>query len=151
MTDKTEKDEKLWKLTRQCDRIRQHFECAYKWLGLLEDGINLIPFFEAHQCERIGIYGVSDLGMMLQKEIGRDGRIEVAYFMDRNAGDNRMVGDIPVYLPEEVMDTPEVDMLVVTAIVAYDSIWKNLLEMRPELPIVSLNMIIDVRVNEVWI
>lgn len=149
--DMTDKDEKIRQLTQQCDRIRQHFECVYKWLGMLEEGVDLMPFFEEHQCQKIGIYGASDLGMMLQKEINRDGRIKVAYFMDRNARENRMIGNVPVYLPEEVTDTPEVDMLVVTAIVAYDSIWKKLLEMKPELPIVSLNTIVDVRVNEVWI
>lgn len=149
--DMTETDETVQQLTKQCARIRQHFECVYQWLDLLESGTNLMPFFEAHQCGRIGIYGISDLGRMLQKEIDRDGRMEVSYFMDRNAGTNRMIGNVPVYLPEEVTDAPDVDMLVVTAIVAYDSIWKNLLEKRPELPIVSLKTIVDVRVNEVWV
>lgn len=144
-------DEQIQSLTRQCNRYELFFRRAYQWLTLLENGTTLIPYFEKHHCKKIGIYGGAEFGKMLYKELAAHSQIQVEFFMDRNAGNNSMIEGIPVFMPKELPNVSDVDMLVVTAIAAADSIVRMLLEVRPELPIVSLNTIIDTRMNEEWL
>lgn len=137
-------------LTNQNNRNITYYHTAYNWLYLLESNTDLSSFFEFHRCEKIAIYGIADFGKMLQKELERAGKVDIVYFMDRNAEQCRMIGGIPVYLPKELPDLPEVDLMVVTAIVAFPNVNKLLLEIKPELPVVSLNMIIDNCLDDVW-
>lgn len=146
-----EQEKYIQQLSRQRDRNKLYYEYTYKWLDLLQGGASLLPFFTAHYHEEVAIYGIADFGRMLQKELERTSQVKIAYFMDRNAKNCRMIGDIPVYLPEEIPNAPEVDMIVVTAIIAFRTISKALLEIRPEIPVVSLQKIIDVRADEEWI
>lgn len=145
-----EYEKQIQYLTNQNNRNKFYYSTAYNWLYLLESSADLSSFFEFHQCKRIAIYGIADFGKLLQKELERVGKVDIVYFMDRNAEKCRMLGDIPVYLPEELPDLPEVDLMVVTAIAAYSNVNKLLLEIKPELPVVSLNMIIDNCLNDVW-
>lgn len=146
-----EMDKQIQNITYQRNRYKLFFERTYQWLTLLENGTSLIPYFEKRYCKKIGIYGNAEFGKMLYKELAGHSQIQVEFFMDRNAETNRTIEGIPVFLPEELPDVPEVDMIVVTAVAAADSIVRALLAIRPELPIVSLNTIIDARLNEEWL
>lgn len=138
-------------LTNQNNRNIFYYRTAYNWLNLLESGADLSVFFELRQCRKIAVYGVADFGKLLQKELDRVGNVQVVYFMDRDAENCRWMGDIPVYLPKELPAAPEVDLMVVTAIAAFSNVNKLLLQMKPELPVVSLNGIIDSCLDEEWI
>ena len=146
-----EMDKQIQSLTRQRNRYKLFFERTYQWLTLLENRTTLIPYFEKHHCKKIGIYGIAEFGKMLYKELTEHNEIKVEFFMDKNAEKNRAIEGIPVFLPEELPDVPDVDMIVVTAVAAADSIARTLLKVRPELPIVSLNTIIDARMSEEWL
>lgn len=134
----------------QRDRNREQFWCALQWLELLEDGTDLCSYFREHNSSRIAIYGAAEIGRVLRKEVERDNVLQVLYFLDRNAEKQREKWGVPVYLPEEFAALPDVDMVVVTAIASFESIWSNLMRIRPEIPAVSLKTIIEVRKDEVW-
>lgn len=136
----------------QKERNREQFHCTLQWLDLLEEGANLAPYLQDHQCRRIAIYGAAQMGEMLLKEIRQYGRWEVEpiYFLDRRGEWLREKEGVPVYLPEKFADLPEVDMVIVTAISYFASIRDQLILLRPEIPVVSLNTIIEVRKDEVW-
>lgn len=138
------------KLIFQRARNHAQFLCAYNWLGLLEQGTNLIPYFEEHGCVNIAIYGAAALGNMLLKELRNSKKVNVKYYIDRTAEVQREKDGIPVYLPEELTDAPDVDMIVVTAIAAFNTINQTPLAVRPELPVVSLETIIHARISEEW-
>lgn len=138
------------KLILQRDRNRAQFSSALQWLELFEDGTNLIPYFKDHNCRRIAIYGAAEIARLLLKEIENDSITKVSYFLDKSAENQREKWGIPVYLPEEFVSLPDVDMVVVTAIYYFDEIYDNLLKIRQDIPVVSLNTILDVRRNEVW-
>ncbi len=142
-------DEK-YRIILQRNRLKVQFACILQWLGLLEDGTNLQPYFKAHKCSRIAIYGAAEIGRMLLKEIERDNVIKVPYFLDRYAERQREKWGIPVYLPEEFSGLPDVDMVVVTAILSFKTVESILLRMKPEIPVVSLETIIYARKDEVW-
>jgi len=133
-----EKNRKLQQLAGQLGKSRLHLECALKWLELLEQGTGVLQYFEEHKYRKIGIYGIADFGKLLYEELNRSKGIKVAFFMDKTAEDNRWVEDVPVFLPEELEAAPEVDMIVVTATIAFASIKKAMLEVKPDLPVVSL-------------
>lgn len=138
------------KLDFQRKRNRELFLAALRWLELLEDGTNLLPYFEEHSCRRVAIYGAAEIGSVLLKELVKDNQIEVPYFIDKNAEKQREKCGIPVYLPEEFAELPDVDIVVVTAITFFESVYDTLVKIRPEIPVVSLNTIIEVREDEVW-
>lgn len=141
-----EKEKLIW----QKKRMNARFSCVSKWLELLEDGGSLIPYFQERKCHEIVIYGAAEMGRLLLKEIERGNSVRVSGFLDRNAQRQREVCGIPVYLPEEYIHISDADMVVVTAIVAFDAINDTLMGMRPEIPIVSLETIIAAAGNEVW-
>lgn len=141
----------IQRLTNQNNRNIFYYHTAYNWLNLLESGADLSAFFELRQCRKIAVYGVADFGKLLQKELDRIGGVQIVYFMDRNAESCRRMGSVPVYLPEELPAAPEVDLMVVTAIAAFSNVNKLLLQIKPELPVVSLNEIIDRCLDEEWI
>lgn len=143
-------EEEKEKLLFQKRRTRELFTMTLQWLELLEDGENLLPYFKERHCRRIAIYGAAGIGRVLLKEIGKDGGIEMPYFLDKNAEKQIETSDVPVYCPEEYEKLPEVDMVVVTAVSFFESICENLVRIRPEIPVVSLKTIIDVRKDEVW-
>ncbi len=138
------------KLISQRDRNHAQFLCACNWLGLLEQGTDLVPYFEEHGCGNIAIYGAAALGKMLLRELQNSNKVNVKYYIDQAAEVQREKDGIPVYLPEELADAPDVDMIVVTAIAAFKAINRTLLAIRPELPVVSLEKIINARISEEW-
>lgn len=137
-------------LIQQRDRNRALFSCAMQWLELFEDGTNLTPYFQEHNCRNIAIYGAAEIGRVLMKEIENGGRVKVSYFMDKSAEKQREKFGRQVYLPEEYASLPEVDMIVVTAVSSFDEIYDNLMKIKPDTPIISLNTIINDRRDEVW-
>lgn len=143
-------EEEKEKLNFQRKRNRELFLAALRWLELLENGTNLLPYFKEHNCCRIAIYGAAEIGRVLLKEFEKDNLIEVPYFIDKNAEKQREKWGIPVYLPEEFAELPDVDLVVVTAISFFESVSDTLVKIRPEIPVVSLNTIIEVREDEVW-
>lgn len=143
-------EKEIGQLKEQKERNRQLFACTLEWLGLLEEGKDLLPYFRVHQCKRIAIYGAAGLGKLLYKELQKADDMEVCFFMDRNAMENREEAGIPVFLPEEFEQAPEVDMVVVTAVSAYDAISRQLLRIRPQIPIVSISTIVEARACEEW-
>lgn len=137
-------------LIRQRQRNRALFSCVLRWLELFEDGTNLIPYFKEHNCRQIAIYGAAEIGHILLKEIKKENMTKVSYFLDKSAENQKEKWGIPVYLPEEFVSLPDVDMVVVTAIYFFEDIYDNLLKIRQDIPVLSLNTILDVRRNEVW-
>ena len=149
-TESTNREEEKEKLLLQKKRNRELFVTTLQWLELLEDGKNLLPYFREHDCRRIAVYGAAEIGGILLKEIEKDNLMEVLYFLDKNAEKQRVKCGKPVYLPEEFAKLPEVDMVVVTAITFFESVFDTLMRIRPEIPVVSLKKIIEVRKDEVW-
>lgn len=143
-------EEEKKKIIIQRDRTRAQFMCVLQWLELLENNTNLLSYFKEHNCCQVAIYGAAEIGNALLKEFERDNQIQVMYFLDKYAEKQREKWGVPVYLPEEFAALPDVDMVVVTAITSFESIWNNLMQIRPEIPVVSLKTIIEVRKDEVW-
>lgn len=144
---------KAWETERQRligvgAKNRRLFACAVNWMRLLEDGKDLLPYFRERDCRKIGIYGAGDLAEMLIREMNRKKEVEVRWLLDRRADVFREKLGLPVHFPEEYAALEDVDMVVVTAITSFDAISEMLLQVRWEMPVVSLEEIIRKRIGE---
>jgi len=112
------------------------FVLMNQWVKLKQAGKNLSRYFEIRNMQKIAVYGLSEVGETLLRELQKSG-IEVAYAIDRRAGS--IFTDFKVVSPDDELEC--VDAVVVTAITYYDEIAKNL-KQKMECPIISLEEVI---------
>ena len=91
---------------------------------------------------KIAMYGAGLLGELFYRTI-EDSAIEVACFIDKEAGVEEGLNGIPLYPLEDYEYKGDVDAIIVTPVFYFDDIKKELLEKGiPEKKIVSLEKII---------
>lgn len=147
MDDYKQKYENEHQLRIKNGTIISHME---KWMFLMEDGISLSSFFDEKGCKKIAIYGGSAIGRVLIKEIEKSNGIEVSCIIDKNAERIRKNYQYPVYRLVDYMDSGDIDMVVVTPMTYFDTIQRDLLRIRPEIPVVNIARIIEIVELEAW-
>ncbi len=148
-TPENSPEESLRKAKELQRRTSQQFSYALKWIRLLEEGGDLLPFFQEHGCRKIAIYGAAAFGELLEEILSARG-IKTEYFLDQKAEKTGKIHGVPVCHPDSYASCKDVDMVVVTAIFYFDEIMPALIRKRPEIPVVSMAQIIDIRTDEVW-
>ena len=113
-----------------------------KWLCLKESGKTLQSYFDNKKYKHIAIYGLGMAGNHLLADL-ENSSIKVIYGIDRLG--SQLKRSFPVYTVEE--ELPEVDIIVVSVIYDFDSIYKILKEKFHGV-IVSLEEIVDYVENE---
>lgn len=103
-----------------------------QWLSLKQEGKNLAEYLEFNGYKSVAVYGMSAPGERLIEEL-EDTDIEIRYVVDRNA--EHIVTRLPKYKPDD--NLPEVDVMVVTAIIAFQDIQEDM-ENKVAFPIISL-------------
>lgn len=93
-------------------------------------------YFEEKGYKKIAVYGMSYVGVTLVEEL-KNTKIEVVYGIDKNADNIASIIDI-ITLKDEMK---EVDAIVVTAIVFYEDIKRQLRE-KANCPVISLEDIL---------
>lgn len=89
------------------------------WMAKKQQGKSIARFLESRGCHSAAIYGMSNLGERLTKDLEED-NFKVSYGIDRR----EIPTGIPMYKLED--DLPEVDAVIVTALVAFDGIEEKL-------------------------
>jgi glycosyltransferase involved in cell wall biosynthesis len=112
-----------------------------QWVSILQKGKRLSSYFEIHNCKKIAIYGMGDLGNRLYEElIGSS--VTVSFAIDKKA--ELIECGVPVITVDDdniLSLLSQVDLVVVTAISAYEEICGKLWEIC-ETPIKSLEEVI---------
>ncbi len=138
------------KADRNNARSRRLYACSMNWLKLMMYGSSPCDYLLRHSYKKVAIYGAAGgLADLLFKVLQCQEDIKIMYLIDKNSGKINGKGSYPVYAPEDIREAEDVDAVIVTAITAYEDIVKNLLKIRPELPVVSLENIISRQLNEV--
>jgi hypothetical protein len=118
-------------------RTRNVIFAFEEWMYLKQSGLNISKFFENNKYNSIAIYGMAELGNCLLNELcGTSIRVEFA--IDRKA--KKIECGIPICtIEDEKFDeyAANVDAIVVTAIVPYNSIREEL-QKKYRKPIISL-------------
>lgn len=107
------------------------------WLEFLYSRGKVEQYFHDHGYKRIMIYGNGYIGKRLQQALGQTD-IEVAAVMDKvvSSDEKGLVIDVDSSIPD-------VDCIVITPVYYYDEI-VDLLQKKTELPLVPMQMIINV-------
>ena len=102
-----------------------------RWIELYQKNIKIEKYFIERNIKKIAIYGMSDLGIALYREL-MPSSVEVLYGIDMER--RRCEFDVEIKTPNEVDDM--VDMVVVTPISHFSAIYDSLntkLENRVEI------------------
>lgn len=101
------------------ERFSRLFTLMDDWMAKKQQGKSIARFLEGRGCHSAAIYGMSNLGERLAKDLEED-HFKVSYGIDRR----EIAAGIPMYKLED--DLPEVDAVIVTALVAFDGIEEEL-------------------------
>lgn len=136
---RTKRQEAQWNLTRIA-RNAANCNALKRWFELKCENKPLSPYFERNGYTRIAIYGMSDLGTYLLKELA-DSPVRVLYGIDRQAekaagklAAGRWAG-LPIRKPEDTL--PEADAIIVTAVYFFSEIDEQLRQ-KVTCPVISL-------------
>lgn len=117
-------------------KFKDYYNIVSEWLALKQEGKGLTEFFVENGYKTIAIYGMGELGNRLYEEL-KNTDIEVKYAIDQNG-----VSDYPeLQIIESGSNVPRVDVMVVTAVFAFDDIYEKYEGMGPD-QIVSLKDVV---------
>lgn len=128
---------KVQEKTQKVDKFRGYYNMLNQWLSLKQQGKSLEQYFVDNGYQSVAIYGMGEMGNRLYDELKGTDKVTIKYAIDKNAGD--AYSELQVLELED--DLPEVDVVIVTAIFAFDEILESLSE-RIDAPIVSLEDVV---------
>lgn len=121
---------------KKVDKFKKYYNLLNQWLALKQQGKSLEMYFLENQYKTIIIYGMGEIGNRLYEEL-KNSRIEIKYAIDKNV--------IIEYDDLEIMELSnsmeQADVVVVTAIFAFDEIKKSI-EDKFQCDIISLEDVI---------
>ena len=115
------------------EKNQRQYELANHWLWLNYRQICLRGYLEYNNLRSVAIYGAGELGLRLMEELGKD----VAYFIDQNPG-NAVCDKSLIKKPENLTRDDMVDAIIVTPIIYFEAIKKNLSILPFESEVISL-------------
>lgn len=113
------------------------YDLLVKWLNLELSNCPIKNYFLMRNYNKVIVYGIKELGDLLIKELERDG-IYVVCGIDKEA--RYIIQNVTIIEPND--NIPDADIIVVTAIAAFNEI-KNDLSEKTKIPIVSLSEVIE--------
>lgn len=118
------------------DKFKGYYHMLNQWVVLKQEGKSLEKYFVDNNYKTIAIYGMGEMGKRLYDEL-KDTSVQVKYIVDQDAAGT--YSELQVIDKEEELE--EVDVIVVTAIFAFDEIEGELNE-KVDFPIVSLEDVV---------
>ena len=107
---------------KQREKYKRYYTTVLRWIQDENRDATGRNAFSSIQGKRVAIYGMSALGLTLRDALENVG-IDVVYGIDKKA--NYKFCGMPVYYPDQ--DKPDVDIVIVTILEAYDSIRDELI------------------------
>lgn len=132
--------EYLLEITKKNNKI---LTIQKKWISMLQQGKRLDAYFQENNIESICIYGFGILGELLYDEL-KNSDIQVKLIIDGS----RKSEDVSICKLEEVKEF-NVDVIVVTAVAAFEEISETLKE-KTSVKVVSLEDIIYEENDYIW-
>nr|WP_321152052.1 hypothetical protein [uncultured Acetatifactor sp.] len=123
-------------IEKQADRFSETSALMQQWVKVYQSGHNLQDYFKKNNYRKIAVYGMSEIGYMILKEL-EETEIEVLYCIDKNA--DNLFAKIDVRRPDEELQP--VDAVIVAVIHFYDEV-KDALQEKLDCPIISLSDVV---------
>lgn len=118
------------------DKFKSYYNMLNQWLILKQEGKSLEQYFIENGYKTVAIYGMGEMGNRLYDEL-KDSSIELKYAVDQNAANT--YSELEVFEKED--DFEDVDVMIVTAIFAFDEIEEQL-NSKVDFPIISLEDVV---------
>ncbi len=129
-------------IKRTNNKFQEFYDVLIKWFQLKQKGQEIGDFLKQNGYHSVAIYGMNELGKTLYKDLDTYG-LSIPYCIDLRAEDVCKDLSIKVILPEEYSNACDVDTVIVTAIHYYEDIFLQMWKSNKDIPILSLEFIID--------
>lgn len=123
---------------KKVNKFKSYYNMLNQWLYLKQEGKGLDSYFKDKQYSKIAVYGLGEMGVRLIDEL-RGSDVQVVYGSDKDV--DNVFTDIKVYSADELDTAEDVDVIVVTAIFAFDEIEEQLQD-KVNCSIVSLEDVV---------
>ncbi|SHI69795.1 NAD-dependent epimerase/dehydratase family protein [Pseudobutyrivibrio xylanivorans] len=133
-------DEKNVKRTKS--KLQEFYDVLIKWIGLKQKKQEIGEFLKHNGFDTVAIYGMKELGKTLYNDLKLCG-MTIPYCIDARVDDVCKDVATTVITPDEYSDACDVDVVIVTAIHYYEDIFLQLWKKKKDIPILSLEFIID--------
>lgn len=135
----------LFKLQQNCidrwkrleKKNRALFLLMDEWVKIKQDGKKLESYFKKNNLKRIAVYGMSNVGKCLVRELNAS-EIEIVYGIDKNSAN--IYSKIKLVTADSVLQ--EVDAVVVALVDGYEEVCDSLSESL-DCPIIAIEDIIN--------
>ena len=104
---------------KKVDKFKSYYNMLNQWLTIRQEGGSLSEYFDKNDFVKIAVYGLGEMGSRLIDEL-KGTKTEIVYGIDKNI-ENAFSG-VQVYSLENVPMDEKVDVVVVTAVFAFDEI-----------------------------
>lgn len=114
-----------------------------RWLSNKIKRISVSDTLQDRGIHSIAIYGMGNLGRLLYEDLLHNG-IEIRYFIDQQAEESLFGnGQIRIIRNTEIPKQEMVDAIIVTPVHVYESICEQLHDIKVDIPVISLQDIIN--------
>lgn len=117
---------------KKIDKFKLYYNALNQWLNIKQCGKSIEKYFVENNYKTIAIYGMGEMGNRLYEDLKNSG-VTVKYAIDKKADET--FSEVEVLSLED--ELPEVDVIVVSAIFAFEEIEKDITEVC-NIPVVSL-------------
>lgn len=130
-------EKKVEQKAAKVDKFKSYYNMLNQWLSLKQEGKSLEKYFVDNGYKTIAIYGMGEMGNRLYDELKDSKEVTIKYAVDQNA--DSTYSELDVIDKDEEYE--EADVIIVTAIFAFDEIEEELSE-KVDFPIVSLEDVV---------
>jgi hypothetical protein len=123
-------------ISTDINALNAGFATAKRWLENRNNGKKFDEYLLEFGYNSVAIYGAGDLGAILYNEIKL--KLEILYFIDRNAETIQSIDGLPVLLPCQLLCAEMADVVIVTVMNNFQEISNAILAQRPCQPILAL-------------
>ena len=129
-------NEEFVRIQGRYDKFKRYFDVTNRWLELQQNDWKVEEYFKQKGYEHIAVYGLGEFGSRLADALSYS-NIIIDYAIDRKKIKNKRI-EVKNFEEDEL---PEVDAVVVTPFMVFESVQKAL-QTRYSCPIISIEEII---------
>ena len=118
-------------------RYKKYYNVLNQWIYKIHQEGSIENYFQKNNFQKVAIYGMGELGERLSEEIKHMESVTLEYAIDSEP--DKIFAEIPIYRKEDFF--PDVDVIVVTPVFAYDVIETDLSK-KTDIKIVSLEEVV---------
>lgn len=129
------------KQVNELDKVRKfkkYYNMLNQWLLIRNEGRTLSEYFTNHGYCNIAVYGMGEMGNRFLEEIQKSNAVSIKYAIDQEA--DGVLLDLEVKTLEDALEP--VDVIVVTAVFAYEDV-RKLLKSKTDINVISLEDVIQ--------